>query len=188
MECSFVVDRKGLLAALTQFKKIEKSAKKKLSVLEVTVIDGALILIIPGIELKVKAETHGSVKFSVKLWYITDIVSTAAVQVLNCLITENALKIGNSIFNVYTTFFKDDSVLRSIDLPANYDYIDIYKLQLTGKYTQDEIEFNNLSDKIVDASKQIKSDVDRVAVILRKYGFTKRDISDMMVEKLKNNS
>lgn len=173
-----------------QLKKIEKSVKKKHSVLEVTVIDDALILNIPGVELKVKAETRGSVKFTARLWYFTDVVSSYGVEALSCLITENTIKINNTFFDVYTTFFANDSILRSIDLPANYTDIDIYRLQVSGKYTEDEIEFNRLTEKVNDATKQIKIDTDKVAVILRKYGFTKSDINEIMLEKLsrKNNS
>ena len=71
---SFTIERSGLLVALKQLKKIEKSAKKKGSTLEVTIILDFIQLVIPGIKLQVKANTSGSAKFTIRLWYFADVV------------------------------------------------------------------------------------------------------------------
>jgi hypothetical protein len=75
MECSFTVKRKELLSALMQFKKVVKSVKNKGTILEVTIIDCGLTLNIPGGEQTIQAQTKGSAKFAIKLWYIIDILS-----------------------------------------------------------------------------------------------------------------
>ena len=185
MECSFVLTKKELNGALTQFKKIEKSTRKKQTLLEVTVIDGGLILNIPGGELTVQAQTKGTAKFAVRLVYFADVVSTYDADSLICLLTEDTLKINNTLFNVRTTFFKDDSILRSIDLPANYTHVDLYRLKNSGKYTEQEIEFNKLTEKIDNAELRIKLDIDDLSLILRKYGFSKKDITAIIMNKLK---
>ena len=185
MECSFTVNRKELQSALMHFKKIAKSAKKKETTLEVTIFNGGLTLNIPGGEQNVPAQTKGGAKFAIKLWYFIEIISSYDVAELNCLLTENTLKIRNTLFNAYTTFFKDDSILRSINLPLNYSHVDLYRLKQSGKYTEQEIEFNKLTEKIEDSELQIKIDVDEVSLILRKYGFSQKEITDIIMSKLK---
>ena len=184
MECSFTVKRKEWLAALLHFKKIVKSAKKHDTILEVTVTDGCLTLNIPGGEQHTPAQTKGTVKFAIKLWYLAEIISSYEVESLTCLVTEDTLKINNTFFNCHTTFFKDDRILRSIDLPLNYTHVDLYRLKKSGKYTQQEIEFNKLTDKIEYAELQIKLDVDDVSDVLRKYGFSKKEITEIIMNKL----
>lgn len=72
---TFSVVKNELLPALKQLKKIEKASKKRESTLEVTIIDDYLQLVIPGIQLQVNAITTGSAKFTIRLWYFTDIVN-----------------------------------------------------------------------------------------------------------------
>jgi hypothetical protein len=107
------------------------------------------------------------------------------MDVLNCLLTEDTLKISNTFFNVYTTFFKDDSILRSINLPVNYSHVDLYRLNASGKYTQQEIEFNELTEQIEDSILKIKLDTEKVSLILSAYGFSKKEVTDIIMNKLK---
>jgi hypothetical protein len=185
MECSFTVKRKELLSALMQFKKVVKSVKNKGTILEVTIIDCGLTLNIPGGEQTIQAQTKGSAKFAVKLWYIIDILASYDMDVLNCLLTEDTLKISNTFFNVYTTFFEDDNILRSINLPLNYSHVDLYRLNASGKYTQQEIEFNELTEKIEASILKIKLDTEEVSLILSAYGFSRKEITEIIMDKLK---
>jgi hypothetical protein len=186
MECSFVVKRKELQSALSNFNRLAKSANRKATVIEVTVIDGGLTLNIPGVELTAQAQTKGTAKFSTKLWYFADIVKSYDTDTLSCILTENTLQVSNTKFNVHTAFFKDDSILRSIDLPLNYTYVDLYRLKHSGKYTEQEIEFNHLSERIEDSVLKIKADIDKAHLILKKYGFAKKEVSELIMTKLKD--
>ena len=104
---------------------------------------------------------------------------------LNCLLTEDTLKISNTLFNVFTTFFEDDSILRNINLPVNYSHVDLYRLNASGKYTQKEIEFNALTEKIENSILKIKLDTEKVSLILSAYGFSKNEITEIIMNKLK---
>lgn len=186
MECSFEVKRKELLSALTAFSRLTKSVNRKTTVIEVTVIDGGLILNIPGAELTAQAQTKGTAKFSTKLWYWADIVKSDDIDTLSCLVTDDTLRVSNTTFNVQTTFFRDDNILRSIDLPLNYTYVDLYRLKHSGKYTEQEIAFNHLTERIEDSVLKIKADIDKAYLILKKYGFAKKDVSELIMTKLKD--
>lgn len=71
---SFRVLQNELLSVLKQMKRVERSAKKKLSTLEVTIMDNYLQLAIPGIQININAATKGSAKFTLRLWYFSDII------------------------------------------------------------------------------------------------------------------
>lgn len=184
MTCSFVIETQSLLSNLLQLKKVERSAKKKTSVLELTVVDNELALVIPGIRLGVKAETTGSAKFSIRLWHFSDIISCITTELIRCTITTNCIEINSSRYNVYTTFFDNDTILRSIDLPVNFTQLDIFKLYLSGKFTPEEVEFNKLTNEVKDALNQVNADIDKVAVMIKKYGVKREDVSNLIISKI----
>lgn len=82
-----------------------------------------------------------------------------------------------------TTFFEDDSILRSIKLPINYT--DWHLLQLEQKgFTLEELRFNNLEFAVFNAGKRLKRNVNKVKDILGIYGITKQEIEDLIASKV----
>lgn len=183
---TITVDQRQLLNALKQLQKIEKAGKKKDSTLEVTVFDGYIRLVIPGIDLIVQAFTKGSAKFTLRLWYFTDIVNAEKDRELHFTLTENQLKLRGFSFKVLTTFFEDDRILRSINLPVNYKYLDIVRLYLSEKYTTEEIIFNNLDKEVVDAINKLNTEIDKITSTMRKYGFTREEIETLVLNKVRD--
>lgn len=94
------------------------------------------------------------------------------------------MTIGNLTLIVSTCFFKDDTILRSINLPINYSTADI--LRLRDKYTAEEIAFNKLDGLINSTLAEINKDVKIAAGTLLKYGITKEEITKMVTEKIFN--
>lgn len=168
---SFSVIKDELLRVLKQLKKVEKSVHKKNTTLEVTIVNGFIQLVIPGVHLQIKTLNNGTAKFTIGLAYFTDVVNSEKDKDLNFILAENQLKLRGFSFSVRTTFFETDTILRSIDLPVNYTLMDISKMYLTGKYTIDEILFNNLDKQVVDAINTVKADVAKIALLMKKYGF-----------------
>lgn len=184
---SFRVLKNELLNVLKQMKRVEKSAKKKLSTLEVTIIDNYLQLAIPGIQLSINAGTKGCAKFTVRLWYLADIIKAEQDNTLHFDLTENRLSLRTLSFPVMTTFFETDSILRSINLPLNYTDMDLAKLLLSGKYTEQEVSFNNLDSTAADAMRKVKSDIGKIVLLMKKYGFKKNEVEDIILNRLKEN-
>ena len=182
---TFIVDKRQLLNSLKKLQQIEKSGRKKDSTLEVTIYDGYLQLVIPGIHLIVQARTEDSAKFTIRLWYFANLVNAEKDNELHFGLLENQLKLRGFTFEVQTTFFEKDNILRSIDLPVNYTFIDIARLYLSEKYTTDEIIFNNLDQEVVDAINKLKTDIDKATSIMRKYGCTTEEVEAMILDKLK---
>jgi hypothetical protein len=183
---TFTVDKRQLLNALKRLQKIEKSSRRQDSTLEVTIFDGYIRLIIPGIDLIVQAITKGSAKFTIRLWYFTDIVNAEKDRELHFILVEDQLKLRGFSFSVRTTFFENDKILRSINLPINYKYLDVVRLYLSEKYTTDEIIFNNLDKEVVDAINKLNGEIDKVTSTLRKYGFKREEIETFILDKVKD--
>lgn len=182
---SFRVLKNELYNVLKQMERVEKSAKKKLSTLEVTIIDNYLQLAIPGIQLNINAATKGSAKFTVRLWYFADIIKAEQDNTLHIELTENRLGLRALSFPVMTTFFETDRILRSINLPLNYTDLDLAKLFLSGKYTDEEILFNNLDKEAGDAMRKAKTDIGKIVLLMKKYGFNKKEVEELILNKLK---
>ncbi len=183
-KASFATPRKELLAILTQMKKIESAARKKNSVLDVTLLDSYIQLVIPGAELKLRAVTQGSGRFSIRLWYFTSFIRDDRKKEILCYLDENRLTNGNRTIAAQTTFFESDAVLRTIDLPANYTQMDLMRVALSGRYTPEEIAFSKLDTATKQAVQEAISDVDRVSLILSKYGLDRTQVNKVLLDYL----
>ena len=182
---TFRVLKSEILSTLKTLHKIEKIGKKKGSTLEVTVKKNSLELVIPGAQLYIGAISEGSAKFTINLGYFLDIINSEKDKELNFIIVDKGLKLRGFTFNVQTTFLDSDRILRSIDLPIGYQYLDLVKLYLSEKYTYEEIRFNHLDDEIVEAIDKLKADIDRVTSTLKTYGFRTEDVEELIKEKFK---
>lgn len=182
----FVVLKADLLRILTQLNKLVKSAKKQQTTLEITLTKDNITFNIPGAQLNLMAHTKGSAKLSMRLAYILDIVQTLRDEVVIADIKENQLIISNKTFTVLTTFFENDEILRSIDLPLNYKDIDLAKLSVSDKYTKNELDFNNLLSDAERINIEITDDTKKVYSILSKYGFSYNDVVAFIKTKLKS--
>ena len=185
---SFRVIKNELLNALQQMRRVERTPKKKSGTLEVTLLDGFLHLVMPGIQLDVPAGTGGNAKFSIRLWYFTDIISSERDNTLHFELTENRLSVRTLSFPVLTTFFETDSILRSINLPLNYTDMDLAKLLLSGKYTDEEIVFNNLDKEAMDTMRKVKADISKIISMMKTYRFKRKDVEELILNKLKENA
>ena len=80
---------------------------------------------------------------------------------------------------------KTDRILRSINLPLNYTDMDLAKLLLSGKYTDEEVSFNNLDAEAADAMRRVKANISKIVLLMKKYGFKKSEVEEMIFNKLK---
>ena len=83
---------------------------------------------------------------------------------------------------VQTWFFKDDTILRSIDLPVNYKITDI--LRLAEKYTTQEIEYNKLSIEYRKAHEKLYDDIQKINRILKPYCIPNEKVQEFMYKLL----
>lgn len=86
-----------------------------------------------------------------------------------------------------TTFFETDSILRSVNLPLNYSDIDLAKLLLSGKYTNEEMVFNNLDKEGVKSMHKVKADISKIILMMKAYSFKRKEVEQLILNKLKEN-
>jgi hypothetical protein len=96
---------------------------------------------------------------------------------------DGSLRFGSVIVEAKTIFFKNDSVLKTINLPDNYTDLDLLLMKNEG-YTKEELEFNNISGIIEMAERRVYYNVRRSAGYLREYGITPQEIKKLLMEKL----
>ena len=56
---------------------------------------------------------------------------------------------------------------------------------MSEKYTTEELEFNKLDAEVFNAIEKLNSVIDKTTSILRKYGFKREEVANLILEKLK---
>ena len=180
----FTIEKPILLKTLSQMAKIVGRTRIKRTTVEITVVDDFIHLVVPGINLKLPAITESSVKFTVRLLYFKDIVKTYKSDPLWFTVQQDRVQIEHLSFKAKTTFIQNDDILRSVDLPINYKAGHLINMGQSGSYTQSEIAFNDLEIPRLQALKTLKDDVTKIALIVRKYGFSRKEVDRFIKSKI----
>lgn len=174
-----VNELKKLTAATGKISKYNKSI-----VLELTITDNLLSLVIPGIKLEVACETTSTAKATIGLFYFKDIIQSLKGLKVLCNIFQDEIKIGDTSIKCQTTFFEDDSILRSIKLPINYT--DYHLLQLENRgFTIEELRFNDLEYAVYISQKRLKKNISKTRELLSVYGVTAKEIEELIDKKIR---
>lgn len=184
-QASFKIKKSKLLL---EIKKITKalgpiSKWNRYTELELTITDGLLTLVIPGVRLEVKCETISTSKATLGLFYFKDVINSWNKLEVDCIINDNTIKLGVTSLRSQTTFFETDNILRSINMPINYT--DLHLLQLENKgFTPEEIGFNKLEYQIYSAKKNLQANIKKAKDLLSIYGITSKEIEELIQEKI----
>ena len=81
--------------------------KKSYTVLELTITDNLLTLVIPGIKLELPCKTVHTAKATFDFHYFYDMVKTWDGIFFECIVTDNQLQMGVTKVTAQTTFFED---------------------------------------------------------------------------------
>jgi len=95
---------------------------------EITVKTGLIELVVPGAFYKIDALTSGVAKVSLPFLYFKKIIETLSQPEITILVGQNVLTFGGLTVAAKTTFIKDDSILKRIDILINYSIKDILNL------------------------------------------------------------
>ena len=182
---TFTIEKKVLLKTLTEISKIINKIpnSKNSGILELTITDGKLTLIIPGAKHILDCVTKSSAKVSISLFYYLDIINSQRETKIHCIITDNTIEVKGLLVKAQTTFFETDSILRSIKMPLNYTDFHLLKLEKEG-YTEEEIKFNELNLDIRRAKKTLASNILKTINLLNVYGVNKKDIKEIVYKKI----
>lgn len=182
-KCSMTCQTKELLETLKFLSTaIPKKKNRTLYNIEITVKTNQVDFVVIGASRVIYCNAIGPVKVSLPFWYLNDIVQRFTAQYINFDITEGFLTIGKLTVEADTCFIQDDSILRSIKLPMNFTVADL--LRLNDRYTPEEIAFNKLDLLIKKNIQTIGQDIDKIAVVLKKYGINRKEIQQFVYEKI----
>lgn len=181
---SFTIKKSVLLNTLKELTKVlNKVSKYKFTVLEMTVTDGKLTLVIPGAKYILDCETIHSAKGTIDLPYFLDIIKSQKKQSITCTFTDDTIEIMGLFIKIQTTFFETDKILRSIKLPINYSDWHLLKLEKEG-FTIEEIEFNKLSYEVNCAKRRLRANIRKTTEVLQIYGISKKEIQEFISKKI----
>lgn len=182
---SFKADTKHLQNTLKLVKGAVhgKSAKTLSVTCEITITDGKATFAVPGAVFSLDCITKGTCKATIPFLQFSLIVKDVQTIETEITITEGSIKIQRVTINAQTTFFKTDSILRTIQLPINYTDADLLRLRKQG-YTQEELEFNNLAKQIDIAHSNLDSNLLLAAKILKQYDVPYEALEKLAKEKL----
>lgn len=183
VKAMFSCKTRDLLKTLNFLKAgIPKQLKHYQRIMEVTIKTGEVIFVIAGAKKSLVCESEGPGKFTISFPYFYDMVSTCYRATSDISIGDWFMTYHNSTVYVETCFFDDDSILRSIDLPINYKLIDVLRLSL--RFTEQEIQFNKLSEEYQRAFQTLARDTKLISGKLIKYGFTRQEIEKLIHDRI----
>jgi hypothetical protein len=150
---------------------------------EITLTDGNVQLAIPGAIFNFKCQSKGTAKATMEFRKLYNLIDHHSYDELYVEFFDGSLRFGSVIVEAKTIFFKNDSVLKTINLPDKYTDLDLLLMKNEG-YTKEELEFNNISGIIEMAERRVYYNVRRSASYLREYGITPQEIKKLLMEKL----
>jgi hypothetical protein len=161
---------------------IPKKVKNFQNIMEVTIKTNEVIFVVIGASKTLKCTSKGPAKFTMSFPYFYDLASTSLKSTTCISIGDYFMIFNGATLHIETFFFEDYCILRSIDIPMNYTIPDILRLSL--KYTEEEIEFNKLTEAIEIAFKSLANDTKLVTSKLKKYGFSQLEIEKFIHDKI----
>ncbi len=161
---------------------VPKNARGRNYQCEITVKQNEVQFRVIGALHTIYCKSSGPVKVTITFYGFNKIIGSMDNKTTEFVITDNILSIGNLSIRADTCFFEDDKILRSINLPINYSVSDILKLKL--KYTPEELTFNKLNSLYEKIYQTMINDIDQVSRKLIKYGFTHKEIEQMVLQRV----
>lgn len=150
---------------------------------EVTVTDNLITLKTPWAQFSLEAETMGTARASFPLNGAHDILATYKEASITITLLEDRVRFQNFNFSANTCFFEDDKILRSIVLPVNNSEGDILRL-LDGRYTPEELKFNQLWTQAVSTEERFKSALYAAYLKLKPYGINNDELESFVKSKV----
>jgi hypothetical protein len=149
---------------------------------EITIKTNAVEFAVDGARKTMYCEAVGPGRLTISFAYFLHLVQDRPRIQTKVSIGDDFMTINETTVAVTTWFFKDDSILRSIDLPLNYGIADV--LRLPFRYTNKEIEFNKLAGEYLNACSTLNYDTKSITSRLKKYCISKDEVEKFIHDKI----
>jgi hypothetical protein len=179
-----IVKKEQIFSVLKLIKAgLSKGKRSKATTCELTFTDNKIEVAVPGARFSVVSAGIGAAKVTLPFFYLYDIIEKSKNPLLEISLSRNQMTINELTVGAVTSFFEDDRILRTIDLPLNYTDKDLIMLK-KDKYTQEELAFNKLIPEIEEAEKNLEKKIEQVYQILKLYGIKKADLKSLIIKSL----
>lgn len=145
---------------------------------EITILINEVKFVVNGASKSLFCETKSPARVTISFAYLLHLIKDRPRIVTKVSVGDDFMSINESTVPVTTCFFKDDSILRSINLPVNYSIKDVLRLPL--RYTEKEIEFNKFTAEYKGACATLNYDTRLITARLKKYGISKDAIEKFL--------
>lgn len=151
---------------------------------EVTIFkDNHIELVTAGISNKLDCRTTGTVRFIAQTDYLAELIENVKSKEVAITVDGSEITVGHISFTTSVTYFKDDSILRSIKVPINYD--DYWTLKLLSEgYTEQELLFNRVYIRIELALHRLEGNILKSHNLLKVYGISRKEIRELAYKNL----
>jgi hypothetical protein len=182
----FQLKTKVLKQTLAKMKVALKSTAldKRTVYCEITITDDKITLTCPGVTYTVDAETSGMAKVALPYLYLANILKDQKDVEIEASVSNNWLTLGSVKVAAKTTFMESDKILRSVNLPLNYNDADLLKMPEQG-FTKEELQFNRLETSFDNAQDKLGVNILKAYKVLRVYGFTYEEIEKLVNQKVR---
>jgi hypothetical protein len=182
----FELKTKETQLVFKEIKKFFSTAKswKTTTTIELTIIDGLVQVVGTGFTRELKALTTGSCKLIVPVIHWYELFQSTSSPIIKIVVSEGEAMVGKVTVRVRTTFFENDKILRSIQLPANPKAIDYLKLAYQD-YTKEELQFNLLEAKVEWSKKELDDCIRLAAINLNPFRISKEEVREMVMKRLR---
>lgn len=152
---------------------------------EITITEGKITIAVAGGVFSAEAETLGTCKSVLYFMHFYQVVKDDKKSFIEGKLQENSISINGTSFYATSTFFENDRILRTIDLPMNYTAADLVRLSREN-YTWEEFIFNKISSEVQSATRGYELDKKAAFKRLKVYGVKLEDIEALAEKRLYN--
>lgn len=185
IKAGFSIETKELRRFLKLLKTTWKTTwKEEKPYCEITIKSNNLEFVLAGIKQTIKCEAWGPARIVISFMHFDHLVNDRPILKTKVVVGDDFMSVNETTVCVQTWFFKNDSILRSIDLPVNFKITDI--LRLSEKYTKEEIEFNKLSIEYRKAHDKLYDDIQKINRILKPYNISNDKVQEFIYKLLFN--
>ncbi|MBN4049736.1 hypothetical protein JYT36_00750 [Bacteroidales bacterium AH-315-N07] len=163
-----------------------RSSKTLATTCEITVTDGKITFAVPGAVFSLECSTQGTCKATVPFLHFMRIVKDSKQEETEMIVRVGKLQLNSITLSAKTTFFENDKILRTIQLPMNCTEVQLLRLKMKG-YTEEELNFNGLVLLIDKANENLNEILLDTYKKLKQYGITYEELEKMVKEKLFSN-
>jgi hypothetical protein len=181
MQIKISCNKKDLLNALKHFNPVLPGGKlKRFVMLEINVKINVIELNTIGATFSIPSKTESVAKVTIPLSHFFRIVKDSSNKIFNATFENGKMNFGPGELNAPAIQITHPENISKIILPINYNERDLIRLRI--RYTDEELLFNDLLDKVQTAIGSKEARIKSAIRQLQPLGVTSKRLTDFVEE------